>query len=74
MSSTPIYDELAATYLADLIPAPGEPAGPGQPGEQAPAPAAQASTTHAPGARTSTTPAAGTPETVRPQSRSRPKV
>ena len=39
MSSTPIYDELAATYLADLIPAPGEPAGPEQPGEQAPAPA-----------------------------------
>ncbi|WP_157620044.1 hypothetical protein [Saccharothrix sp. NRRL B-16348] len=34
MSSTPIYDELAATYLADLIPAPGD-AGPDQPGEQA---------------------------------------
>ena len=44
MSSTPIYDELAATYLADLIPAPGEPVGPEQPGEQAPTPAAQSPT------------------------------
>ena len=42
MSSTPIYDELAATYLADLIPAPGEPAGPEQPDGQAPAPTAGA--------------------------------
>lgn len=35
VSSTPIYDELAATYLADLIPAPGDAGGPDQPGEQA---------------------------------------
>jgi hypothetical protein len=43
VSSTPIYDELAATYLADLIPAPApaEPGGPGQPAEQPPAPTAQ---------------------------------
>ncbi|MEV1120663.1 hypothetical protein AB0I91_36915 [Actinosynnema sp. NPDC049800] len=39
MSSTPIYDELAATYLADLIPTPGEPVEPEPPGGQAPAPA-----------------------------------
>ncbi|MFE2757392.1 hypothetical protein ACFXGA_35880 [Actinosynnema sp. NPDC059335] len=31
MSSTPIYDELAATYLADLIPDPGDPAEPDHP-------------------------------------------
>ncbi|WP_181320342.1 hypothetical protein [Saccharothrix carnea] len=31
MSSTPIYDELAATYLADFIP---WPAGPVEPAEQ----------------------------------------
>ncbi|NUT49594.1 MAG: hypothetical protein HOV94_20140 [Saccharothrix sp.] len=43
MSSTPIYDELAATYLADLIPPPGDPGEPGRtdepdpPGEPTPA-------------------------------------
>ncbi|WP_447007029.1 hypothetical protein ACRAKI_11405 [Saccharothrix isguenensis] len=33
MSSTPIYDELAATYLADLTPDPREPAEPEQGGK-----------------------------------------
>lgn len=35
MSSTPIYDELAATYLADLTAEPGDPAGPDQAGQHA---------------------------------------
>ncbi|ROP36725.1 hypothetical protein [Saccharothrix texasensis] len=65
MSSTPIYDELAATYLADLIPAPGEPTGPGepavpeQPGEQEVA---------------TTAPESATPAPDRPRPRARPKV
>ena len=41
MSSTPIYDELAATYLADLLPPPARPAAPDGPVEQTPPPAAQ---------------------------------
>jgi hypothetical protein len=36
VSSTPIYDELAATYLADLTPDPREPAEPVQAGKTAP--------------------------------------
>jgi hypothetical protein len=32
VSSTPIYDELAATYLADLRPEPARPAAPDEPG------------------------------------------
>ncbi|MFJ6672828.1 hypothetical protein ACIQMJ_17095 [Actinosynnema sp. NPDC091369] len=35
MSSTPIYDELAATYLADLLPEPARPAAPDEPGGRA---------------------------------------
>ncbi|WP_156076962.1 hypothetical protein [Saccharothrix sp. NRRL B-16314] len=44
MSSTPIYDELAATYLADLTPDPREPVAPvptGKTAQQTPAPAAR---------------------------------
>ncbi|WP_158843606.1 hypothetical protein [Saccharothrix deserti] len=41
MSSTPIYDELAATYLADLTPEVREPAGPEQPGQHALPPTTQ---------------------------------
>ncbi|MCE6999143.1 hypothetical protein LZG04_30705 [Saccharothrix sp. S26] len=41
MSSTPIYDELAATYLADFLPDPARPAPPDEPGEHASPPAAQ---------------------------------
>lgn len=44
MSSTPIYDELAATYLADLIPGPGREAEPGPAGAQAAPPIAQSPT------------------------------
>jgi hypothetical protein len=39
VSSTPIYDELAATYLADLLPEPARPAAPDRPGEHAAPPA-----------------------------------
>lgn len=42
MSSTPIYDELAATYLADLLPEPARPAAPDRPGEHAAPPVAGA--------------------------------
>ncbi|MFD0206624.1 MULTISPECIES: hypothetical protein [Saccharothrix] len=40
MSSTPIYDELAATYLADLIPEPAGSDGPAEPAERPAPPAA----------------------------------
>ncbi|WP_179118563.1 hypothetical protein [Saccharothrix sp. ALI-22-I] len=40
MSSTPIYDELAATYLADLTPENREPAGSDQPTQPASPPTA----------------------------------
>ncbi|QQQ78593.1 hypothetical protein IOD16_09130 [Saccharothrix sp. 6-C] len=71
MSSTPIYDELAATYLADLIPAPGEPTGSGEPAVPAvPAVPEQ------PGEQevAATAPESATPAPDRPRPRARPKV
>jgi hypothetical protein len=48
VSSTPIYDELAATYLAGLTPDPREPAEPVQAANTAPQPPPPADRTKTP--------------------------
>ncbi len=66
MSSTPIYDELAATYLADTTPEPGRPAGAEQAGGHADGQAA------GPPDRQASPPA--TPSPARSRPRTRPEV